>query len=382
MKVSILVSDMSKNTLGRPYLLGRVLSRRYQVELIGPLFGPRIWPPCDTGELEYKTIPGASFPKFVQSMSQLSALITGDVLYAAAPRLPDYGLALLKKLSHRIPIVLDLDEWQVGIVLTNGWLHYFKTGIRNIRTPNSQLYLLLMEQLIPAANALTVASNFLQQKFGGIKVPHGRDTALLNPKNFDPDTERARLQLGDYQYLVFLGTPVLHKGLDDIIEALRLLNKKSVRLLIVGADPKVQYVQDYVEHLRRVGGEWVEIRETCPISDLPRYLSVASLIALPQRKSAQFIGQVPAKLFDAMAMAKPIISTRVTEIPEILEGCGWLIESGDTKALAEKIEHILLHPAEAQAMGQKARTRCVERYSWDAIEVTLAGIFDKFDSHN
>lgn len=281
-----------------------------------------------------------------------------------------------------MPVVLDMDEWQVGIVLTNGWFDYFKTGIRNIRTPNSQLYLLLMEQLIPAANAITVASNYLQQKFGGIKVPHARDTALLNPANFDPDTERARLRLGDYQYLVFLGTPVPHKGLEDMIAALRLLNQKSLRLLVVGADPKVHYVREYIEHLRQIGGDWVEIREPCPVSDVPCYLSVASLIALPNRKSDQFIGQVPGKLFEAMAMAKPIISTRVMEIPEILEGCGWLIEPGDTRALAEKIEHILLHPDEAKVMGQKARARCLEKYSWDAIEVTLADIFDKFDGHH
>ena len=34
------------------------------------------------------------------------------------------------------------------------------------------------------------------------------------------------------------------------------------------------------------------------------------------------VGQVPAKLFDAMALGRPVVSTRVSMIPEILDGCG------------------------------------------------------------
>jgi len=184
--------------------------------------------------------------------------------------------------------------------------------------------------------------------------------------------------LTNKQYIVFLGTPAPHKGLDDIIEALRLLNRKDLRLLVVGGDPELFWIRRYAEHLRQIGGEWVEIRGYCPVSDVPRYLSVASLVVLPQRQTLQSMGQVPAKIFDAMAMAKPTISTTVSEIPEILEGCGWLVEPEDSAALAECIDWVLSHPDEANAMGQKARSRCVERYSWNAIETTLANIFDSF----
>jgi glycosyltransferase involved in cell wall biosynthesis len=378
MKISILVSDMSKNTLGRPYLLARVLSRSYQVEVIGPLFGSRIWPPCDTDELEYKTVPGMGFPGFFRSIPKLLSLITGDVIYAAAPRLPDFGTALMKRVSTNKPVVLDIDEWQMGLLLNNGRFDYFKSSIRNIRIPNSHLYYWLMEYLIPLSNQITVASDFLQQKFGGVKVPHGRDTDSLSPDMFNPETERASLELADCQYIVFLGTPLPHKGLEDIIKALSLLNNKDLRLLIVGADPKIDYVHNYVEYLRQTGKDWVEIRESCSVSDIPRYLSVASLVVLPQQKTSQFIGQVPAKLFDAMAMAKPIISTKVTEIPEILKGCGWLVEPQDIESLTACIEYVITHPDEARSMGVKARTRCIERYSWDSIEGTLVNIFDQF----
>lgn len=43
MKISILTPDLSHNCLGRAYLLAKVLQRRYEVEIDGPVFGKGIW---------------------------------------------------------------------------------------------------------------------------------------------------------------------------------------------------------------------------------------------------------------------------------------------------------------------------------------------------
>lgn len=43
MKTSILSPDLSGNCLGRAYLLAKILQRHYEVEVIGPVFGDRIW---------------------------------------------------------------------------------------------------------------------------------------------------------------------------------------------------------------------------------------------------------------------------------------------------------------------------------------------------
>ena len=43
MKISILTPDLSHNCLGRAYLLAKILQRRYEVEIVGPMFGEGIW---------------------------------------------------------------------------------------------------------------------------------------------------------------------------------------------------------------------------------------------------------------------------------------------------------------------------------------------------
>ena len=112
---------------------------------------------------------------------------------------------------------------------------------------------------------------------------------------------------------------------------------------------------------------------------MPEILKLADLVILPQRNTAIAEAQVPGKVFEAMAMAKPIIATTVSDLPEILDGCGWIVEPENPGQLAQTIQYVLDNPKEAEEMGQKARQRCIEKYSWDAMEEILIKIFKKYE---
>jgi glycosyltransferase involved in cell wall biosynthesis len=73
-----------------------------------------------------------------------------------------------------------------------------------------------------------------------------------------------------------------------------------------------------------------------------------------------------------MAMAKPVLSTRVGDIPNILAGTGYLADPSAPAQLAEQIRWIFQHPDEAMAKGIQARQRCVELYSVQAMGDMLA----------
>jgi glycosyltransferase involved in cell wall biosynthesis len=83
------------------------------------------------------------------------------------------------------------------------------------------------------------------------------------------------------------------------------------------------------------------------------------VVVIPQRKTSDTVGQMPAKIFDAMAMAKPIVSTRVSDIPEVLGDTGYLVDPGDVEQLASAINHVFSHPEEARLKGKQARERCI-----------------------
>jgi len=89
-------------------------------------------------------------------------------------------------------------------------------------------------------------------------------------------------------------------------------------------------------------------------------------------------GQLPAKIFYAIAMAKPIIATNVSDIPEILDGCGWIVEPENPKQLAKTIKYVFDHPVEAKERGKKARQKCKREYSLEIMENKLIAIFEKY----
>jgi glycosyltransferase involved in cell wall biosynthesis len=114
-----------------------------------------------------------------------------------------------------------------------------------------------------------------------------------------------------------------------------------------------------------------------PFDDVPRYLIAADAVAVPQRATSDTIGQVPAKVFDAMALARPIVSTAVSMIPEILDGCGVLVPPGDIVALATALTRVLDDPVAAAEMGRRARERCRAHYSFAAARAALFPLVER-----
>jgi glycosyltransferase involved in cell wall biosynthesis len=78
-----------------------------------------------------------------------------------------------------------------------------------------------------------------------------------------------------------------------------------------------------------------------------------------------------------MALGRPIVSTSVSMIPEILEGCGVVVDPGDVSALAGAIKRLLDNPDEAATLGRRARERCEAHYSFRVARALLFPLLEK-----
>jgi glycosyltransferase involved in cell wall biosynthesis len=229
-----------------------------------------------------------------------------------------------------------------------------------------------MERLRGIADGVTVASRFLEQRFGGVLIPHVRDTDRWAPGRAEPGPARERLGVDKERVVMFLGTPRGYKGVEDLADAVGRLARPDVVLALVGTEPASETGRTL--SARHPG---VRLVGRVPIAQVPGFLSAADVVVVPQRESSDTRGQVPAKLFDAMALGRPIVSTRVSMIPEILEGCGALVPPGDVTALAAAIGRLLDRPDEARAMGEAARRRAVERYSFESARRLLFPLVER-----
>jgi glycosyltransferase involved in cell wall biosynthesis len=357
-KVSVVAFDLADNATGRADLLARLLAPRYDVQVVGPQFGDALWRPAQGGAVAHRPLRGSRYPRFAARIPELLRAIDGDLVYASKPRATSFGLGLLKQLSTRRPLLLDIDDWELGFFYRSGWWGRLGRAL-NVSNPNGLPWTWLMERLVPLARGITVASRFLQTRFGGTLIPHVRDVEAWRPGAFDPAVARERLRAGDARIVMFLGTPRGHKGVDDLVEAVRRLARPDVLLALVGAGA-------------RYGGvPWLRTTDEIPFAEVPLYLAAADVVVVPQRATSDTLGQVPAKLFDAMALGRPIVSTRVSMIPEILEGCGLLVEPGDPQALAAAIARLLDRSGEALELGRAARARCEAEYSFARARARL-----------
>src|SRR4030042_2538270 len=367
MKISILVFDLSGNCVVRTYPIAKVLERNYKVEIVGAVCGDRIHPPYKD-DFTYNAFP---FDRSGNRISQTANLfrlcgkllkkIDGDVIYAFMPLVLSLGVGLLAKYTKKRPLVLDIDEWDMERYYGLSFAQRLSL-MAHLNDPYNELYARLFDPLIKLADEIIVVSDFLLRRYGGVKIVHGADCLYFDPAKYDRGSLRRKWGFADdLKLILFAGTPWPPKGLEDILQALRLIKSDSVKLLIMG---ERNY---YFEKLKKMGGDAVIDIAPQPHLTMPEFLALADTVLLPQRKTVLAEAQIPGKVFEAMAMSKPIIATKISDLPEILDGCGLIVEPENNEQLAEAIKYVFDNPEEANEMGRKARERCIDKYSWDAM---------------
>jgi glycosyltransferase involved in cell wall biosynthesis len=279
-------------------------------------------------------------------------------LIAVKPYLASFGAGLLAAERRRVPLILDIDDLDVALAPLA--VETRKPARTDLDRPDSEIYLSLLTRAAPAASAITVASTALQKRFGGTLVPHGSLTDLFEPDAIDRDEAR-RLYKFSGPTVLFPGTPRKHKGIRPLAKAVA---KVAGARLAVLCRP---------EDMARPEWDLCQVQRIplVPYASLPALLAAADVVAIPQLDKAPSRYQMPMKVYDCMAMGKPIVASTMSDLPATLDGCASLVPPGDVERLAAAIADLLQNPAKARALGEKARARCLERFSMPKIAEIL-----------
>jgi glycosyltransferase involved in cell wall biosynthesis len=367
MKITILAPDLSTNCLGRALVLAETLALDHEVRVVGSRFGSGLWPPAEGHPIEIVETPGGIWPRYLTGMAALRKEISGQVVVAVKPRVPSLGLALLARRRTGIPVVLDIDDEETALRPLPS--NPFRLA-QDLLNPDGGGSRRIMARAIPHADAIVTASSGLNRRYGGELVWHAKDTDLLSPQR-DRRTEwREKLGLGPEPVVLFLGTPRPWKGVEDAAQAVGRVRQRAT-LLVVGADD--------TPYSRKLAGlPWVQLRGMVPLGEMPGVLEAADVVVIPQRMNAITRVQMPSKLFDAMAMAKPIVSTDVSDIGMVLaDGRGITVPPGSVESLRRAVETLLDSPALGREMGIKARGWCVANASIQASRAPMARALEK-----
>ena len=92
------------------------------------------------------------------------------------------------------------------------------------------------------------------------------------------------------------------------------------------------------------------------------------------------IDMSPLSLLEAQLMKKPVISTNVGGIPELMidNETGFLINKGDFSTWIKKIEYLLSNEDKRIMMGEKGRKFTEENFNWDKIVTDFLNILENY----
>jgi glycosyltransferase involved in cell wall biosynthesis len=372
MRIACLCADASGNSLVRLYPIAKVLERKHDVVVAGFRTHDRIFAPYRE-EFDYLTVSTRTFPQFIRQMPRLVRRLDADVVYAFKPTSTSLWTGLAAKRSLDVPLLLDIEDWELGWFLDRAPIDQLRHLV-HLEQPSSYLWTAISEALIRYADERLVVSRFLQRRFGGTLLPHGADTTVFDPDRWDRAEALAHLGLPDRKYVVFCGSPMPNKGLEELLVALRALGRDDTRALVVGS---FQHDPAYRERLCHRFGDLMTLVGPRPHAEMPLFLSVATVVGMPQRRDRETEAQIPGKVFEAMAMARAIVATGVSDLPDILDGCGVVVPAGDQDALTEALGRLLDDPDLRTRLGDAARRKCEAEFSWNAMERILDRTLDE-----
>lgn len=106
-----------------------------------------------------------------------------------------------------------------------------------------------------------------------------------------------------------------------------------------------------------------------------REITAGRVFVLPS-----FAEGLPVALMEALALARPVITTSIAGIPELVTtDCGWLVPAGSVEALANAIQTALDTPTERlEAMGLDGQRRVRAQHDVNTEAGTLAGLIERF----
>ena len=360
-RIAVVGHDAGGNALGRAFVLGDLLDPFGDVRLFA--FGDRLWPPAQGGRAVELLEPPLTTAGLPRAAGRLRAAIQhADLIVAVKPRILSYGLAAMIRDGR--PLVLDVDDLE--FLFTRRRLGWLRQVIEPDREPITRL---LGHWRRPVA-AVTVASRALQRRYGGTWLPHVRDRSHFasEARENGPPT-RVRLGLDAAFVVGFVGTVRPHKGLGVLADAVGRLGGDA-RLLIAG---DLGDERDVDGLATRTGGRLVTA--TGPsMGEIGAILGACDVVAIPQSRSAEAAYQSPAKLLDALAAGRPVVTSQIGDAAELLGGVGRLVPPDDAAALATALAELRDSPATRAHLREAALARTAEAFSLGQWQATIADV--------
>jgi L-malate glycosyltransferase len=170
---------------------------------------------------------------------------------------------------------------------------------------------------------------------------------------------------------IFVGRKDEHKGIPDILNALRVLSIGRDDLLFLCIGPETNYSKELWRHLPSDLKDHVAVIDEVSEGEKHGLIRESEMLIL--MSTTESFGIV---LLEAWLHGKPVIGARAGALQAVIQDGkdGLLVEPGNHVELATTIEFLLDNPALCSTLGANGRSKTLTEYNWDRLAETWSSI--------
>jgi len=333
----------------------------------------------------------------IRSVKKLRSLFgeSNEVLQVLREEKPDVVVMLLGMTSF-LRLNLKIDKPVVGILTspTYSLREVINVGGREFLRHFNHIFVHLIGALIPRFlirrwtnqfNCLVVLSEENKRRLEsfGINteisvIPPGIDEFYLKlPDNNQVEELRNKINPENVSLIMYFTSPLTLRGTDTLVKAFARVRKTiPSRLIILSRLEHRELVKEekLVKEIAMKEGvtDSVEIISGyLTPEEVKTHLSTADIVCLPFKI---VISDVPISILESMALGKPVISTSVGCIPELLSGRGLVVEPNNPEKLANAMMRLLSDKALANELGKRCREYMGIYHQWSDISEKFTNV--------
>lgn len=293
-----------------------------------------------------------------------------------------------KAKQNHLPLVLE-----VNAPLTYEYQRFFQ-GSNYLYWNYPFLASIFEKKIWQNADAIICVSNQLKDFLVRAGVAPTKISVIPNGVDLDKfsltvkgDSVRKKYNLGNKIVVGFIGSLKTWHGIDNLIKSLNIAVSKNDRIhcLIVG---NLDDYSDMHNIINREGlSNYIALAGNIQYGLIPEYLAAMDIATAPYPDIENFYFS-PIKIFEYMAMSKPVVASRIGQIEEIIAHGhnGYLVRPGNIQELAQGILELAGNPEFCKQLGKNARRTVEENYTWEknaqAIKNICESVLINRERHN
>ena len=212
-----------------------------------------------------------------------------------------------------------------------------------------------------------IASRFPSKRI--YYLPNGVDTSFYDPQKVITGDFRERNGFQVTDFLIFYGGILGHaQGLEVVLNAANLLkDQRHVHFILQGTGPEQEHLLQLKANLDL---KQVHFFEPVQKQEMPSIIKSIDVAIIPLKKLLLFEGAIPSKVYEALAMKKPLLLGVSGEAKRHFidkAKAGLYFEPENHEELARQIIVLVENPEDLSVMGENARNYVSNNFDRDKI---------------